>query len=59
MDPKRHEEKSITAGADEWLRRAPRRSLKAVGKAINSGDYDAVVKALKEGDHKIIEAATS
>ncbi len=32
---------------------------KKVSKAIEKGDYDAVVKAVNEGDEKIIEAAES
>ncbi len=35
------------------------KSTKKVSKAIDSGDYDAVVKAVNEGDEKIIEAASS
>jgi len=30
-----------------------------VTKAIDKGDYDAVVKAVNEGDEKIIEAAAT
>jgi len=30
-----------------------------VTKAIDQGDYDAVVKAVNEGDEKIIEAAAT
>ena len=35
------------------------KATKKVSKAIDSGDYDAVVKAVNEGDEKIIEAASS
>lgn len=35
------------------------KATKKVNKAIESGDYDAVVKAVNEGDEKIIEAASS
>ena len=40
---------------DEAIGKATRK----VSKAIDSGDYDAVVKAVNEGDQKIIEAASS
>ena len=35
------------------------KATKKVTKAIDSGDYDAVVKAVNEGDDKVIEAAAS
>jgi len=35
------------------------KATKKVSKAIDKGDYDAVVKAVNEGDEKIIEAAAS
>jgi len=35
------------------------KATKKVSKAVDSGDYDAVVKAVNEGDEKIIEAAES
>ena len=35
------------------------KASKKVNKAVDSGDYDAVVKAVNEGDEKIIEAASS
>jgi uncharacterized membrane protein len=35
------------------------KATKKVTKAIDKGDYDAVVKAVNEGDEKIIEAAAS
>lgn len=35
------------------------RATKKVDKAIDKGDYDAVVKAVNEGDEKIIEAIQS
>jgi uncharacterized membrane protein len=35
------------------------KSTKKVSKAIDNGDYDAVVKAVNEGDEKVIEAAES
>ena len=35
------------------------KATRKVSKAIDSGDYDAVVKAVNEGDEKIIEAASS
>jgi uncharacterized membrane protein len=35
------------------------KATKKVSKAIEKGDYDAVVKAVNEGDEKIIDAATS
>ena len=35
------------------------KAAKKVSKAVDKGDYDAVVKAVNEGDQKIIEAATS
>lgn len=39
--------------------KAVTKATKKVTKAIDSGDYDAVVKAVNEGDDKIIEAAAS
>ena len=35
------------------------KASKKVAKAIDKGDYDAVVKAVNEGDEKIIDAAES
>ena len=35
------------------------RATKKVSKAIDKGDYDAVVKAINEGDEKIVEAIES
>lgn len=35
------------------------KASKKVTKAVDKGDYDAVVKAVNEGDEKIIEAAES
>jgi uncharacterized membrane protein len=35
------------------------KAAKKVSKAVDEGDYDAVVKAVNEGDEKIIEAAES
>jgi hypothetical protein len=35
------------------------KATKKASKAIDKGDYDAVVKAVNEGDEKIIEAAAS
>ena len=35
------------------------KATKKVTKAIDKGDYDAVVKAVNEGDEKIIEAAAT
>ena len=35
------------------------KSTKKVSKAIDKGDYDAVVKAVNEGDEKVIKAAES
>jgi uncharacterized membrane protein len=35
------------------------KATKKVSKAIDKGDYDAVVKAVNEGDEKIIDAAES
>ena len=32
---------------------------KKISKAIDKGDYDAVVKAVNEGDEKIVEAIES
>jgi len=39
--------------------RAVSKANKKVSKAIEKGDYDAVVKAVNEGDEKIIKAAES
>jgi uncharacterized membrane protein len=39
--------------------RAVGKAVKKVNKAVDKGDYDAVVKAVNEGDEKIIEAAES
>ena len=39
--------------------KAVERAAKKVSKAVDEGDYDAVVKAVNEGDEKIIEAAAS
>jgi uncharacterized membrane protein len=39
--------------------RAVGKAAKKVTKAIDKGDYDAVVKAVNEGDEKIIEAAAT
>ncbi|HEY7812740.1 MAG TPA: DUF1269 domain-containing protein, partial [Nakamurella sp.] len=39
--------------------RAVGKAAKKVTKAVDKGDYDAVVKAVNEGDEKIIEAAAS
>ena len=39
--------------------KAVTKATKKVTKAIDSGDYDAVVKAVNEGDDKVIEAAAS
>ena len=47
---------------DEYLDRIDRavaKATKKITKAIDKGDYDAVVKAVNEGDEKIIEAAAS
>ena len=35
------------------------KATKKVSKAIDKGDYDAVVKAVNEGDEKVIDAAES
>jgi uncharacterized membrane protein len=35
------------------------KAARKISKAIDKGDYDAVVKAVNEGDEKIIEAAES
>jgi len=35
------------------------KATKKVSKAVGKGDYDAVVKAVNEGDEKVIEAAES
>jgi uncharacterized membrane protein len=39
--------------------KAINKATKKVSKAVESGDYDAVVNAVNEGDQKIIEAASS
>jgi len=39
--------------------KAVTKATKKVTNAIDSGDYDAVVKAVNEGDDKVIEAAAS
>ena len=39
--------------------KAVTKATKKVTKAIDSGDYDAVVKAVNEGDDTVIEAAAS
>jgi uncharacterized membrane protein len=47
---------------DEYLDRIDRaieKATKKVTKAIDKGDYEAVVKAVNEGDEKIIQAAVS
>jgi uncharacterized membrane protein len=47
---------------DEYLDRIDRavtKATKKVTKAIDKGDYDAVVKAVNEGDEKIIQAAAT
>jgi uncharacterized membrane protein len=38
---------------------AVNKAVKKVNKAIDKGDYDAVVKAVNEGDEKIIDAVES
>ncbi|MGO4490128.1 DUF1269 domain-containing protein [Microbacterium sp. 2RAF4] len=35
------------------------KAVKKLGKAIDKGDYDAVVKAVNEGDEKIVDAVAS
>jgi hypothetical protein len=40
-------------------RQRGRQANKKISKAIDKGDYDAVVKAVNEGDEKIIDAAES
>jgi uncharacterized membrane protein len=47
---------------DQYLDRIDKavgKATKKVTKAIDKGDYDAVVKAVNEGDEKIIEAAAT
>ncbi|HTY72940.1 MAG TPA: DUF1269 domain-containing protein [Actinomycetes bacterium] len=39
--------------------KAVTKATKKVSKAVDKGDYDAVVKAVNEGDEKVIEAAES
>lgn len=39
--------------------KAVNKAAKKISKAIDKGDYDAVVKAVNEGDEKIIHAAAS
>ena len=41
------------------VEKAVTKAVKKVSKAIDKGDYDAVVKAVNEGDEKIIKAAAS
>jgi hypothetical protein len=38
---------------------AVEQATKKISNAIDEGDYDAVVKAVNEGDEKIIEAIES
>ena len=35
------------------------KATKKISKAIDKGDYDAIVKAVNEGDEKIVEAVES
>jgi hypothetical protein len=47
---------------DQYLDRIDKavgKATKKVTKAIDKGDYDAVVKAVNEGDEKTIEAAAT
>ncbi|WP_341392879.1 DUF1269 domain-containing protein [Arthrobacter sp. G119Y2] len=47
---------------DHYLDRVDKavsKAAKKVDKAIDKGDYDAVVKAINEGDEKIVEAVAS
>jgi hypothetical protein len=47
---------------DQYLDRIDKtvaKATKTVTKAIDKGDYDAVVKAVNEGDDKIIQAAAT
>ena len=53
-------------GRADWRENSPvgvdkavEKAAKKVSKAVDKGDYDAVVKAVNEGDEKIIEAAAS
>ncbi len=39
--------------------KAVTKATKKVSKAVDSGDYDAVVKAVNEGDEKVIESVES
>jgi len=39
--------------------RAVAKAVKKTNKAIDKGDYDAVVKAMNEGGEKIVEAVES
>ncbi|MCD9153041.1 DUF1269 domain-containing protein [Aeromicrobium duanguangcaii] len=39
--------------------KAVTKAAKRISKAIDKGDYDAVVKAVNEGDEKVFEAVTS
>ena len=39
--------------------KAVAKAVKKTNKAIDKGDYDAVVKAVNEGDEKIIDAVES
>jgi len=52
----------VAVVGDEYLDRIDRavnKASKKVTKAIDKGDYDAVVKAVNEGDEKIIQAAAT
>ena len=47
---------------DKYLDRVDKsvdKATKKISKAIDKGDYDAVVKAINEGDEKIVEAVAS
>ncbi|MFJ7750941.1 DUF1269 domain-containing protein [Arthrobacter sp. NPDC097144] len=47
---------------DHYLDRVDKavsKATKKINKAIDKGDYDAVVKAINEGDEKIVEAVAS
>lgn len=39
--------------------RAVEKAAKKINKAIDKGDYDAVIKAVAEGDEKVVKAALS
>ena len=60
---KRHEEKAIGVDAEAWLPVGSSAIVAVVDDLyldrIDKGDYDAVVKAVNEGDEKIIEAAAT